>query len=1093
MELKKFFNKEFNIENANGFLDWPPNTFAITSVILKRTGAYKFIVSKAWNDEKDRFKTEYSNCISAHQSIDEWQDAIEDISQFWAEMINDTFLSGISGKEREFKGKLSKELWKCKVGKLNEIANDTWNSIITTNVTLNDLRTFNIYQEIDEFEKQESINNILTNLIKLHIISDETCTGLGLLGNVNYSSSIFRYVANMLLIATGSLSTFSKQIGIVIPKMKTPNSGLTIRSISHHLTFHTTEVEVMWRPFPWANIPQNTLNIMAVCWPDEVPNNYFKIEKDNFGQYRYFTLASPINEAEDRNKAKPFNIKKIIASLDSAKELGYDKIHTIVLPEGALTEVEFESLLIALNYHFCGEFFENENAKIPMVVSGVRRKKKVKNKRKDETREGETKEIEVNELRIALYFANKWYFLSQKKHHQWRLDKNQIIQYGLSNKLSLDRDWVEKIEIDQRRLSVIAPADWLTISPLICEDLARLEPVSEIIRGIGPSLLLALLSDGPQLTTRWSARYASVFADDPGTSVLSITSLGMVKKSKKSEDWFNVSLEGRNNIKVDGVSENNGEKVLGLWKDQISGSKDIKVLNNNSNTFILTVSSSLSEEFTADGRSDHGNSSIIQVQGIKQIHNKLLAENEKSIAEKIKLYDLLLRIKKNKYRDEEKKELKDYIIKVDKFKNELTILNKLIEKNMNYDDELKDLINRLSLYRYFIGENNLCVLPSTWDEYLKLNDLFRGSDEKSKYLDDYFQDWTDVRELSAASLAIDTLLDIEAAEEYIYSFVLGILLAEEENKITLKGSKSSLLKLNVVLDTINKSLNNPVWAGIKAKITRKLEEGYGGSGSSKKWSSPSLQEIMTHFNMGIFKKIKKLSDNQEVTRANKVWNEWYEHAIKVLERYYELKKNILKLVEYEFEQKNADADYTYISEFNPLLENINLLLNERKSEGSDGVIIIPEYIKLIKEILEIGEGFSESKSKNINAYVQKIKFLISKMESNQYCIPMNELILSKRKQAGNPDSDGKSEASNTGKYSAFRNLYVKVRMYKAYSLLILLSLHDRLDHQRRKYQRGSAIHYTKSTKDIGLNFNTNTKKRQELFTKIQIELKNLGY
>ena len=41
-----------------------------------------------------------------------------------------------------------------------------------------------------------------------------------------------------------------------------------------------------------------------------------------------------------------------------------------------------------------------------------------------------------------------------------------------------------------------------------------------------------LLLDGPQLTSRWAARYASVLADDPGSAVMTLTSYGMVQRSR---------------------------------------------------------------------------------------------------------------------------------------------------------------------------------------------------------------------------------------------------------------------------------------------------------------------------------------------------------------------------------------------------------------------------------------------------------------------------------------------------------------------------------------------------------------------------------
>jgi len=63
----------------------------------------------------------------------------------------------------------------------------------------------------------------------------------------------------------------------------------------------------------------------------------------------------------------------------------------------------------------------------------------------------------------------------------------------------------------------------MSMATLICEDLARIDPVQTVIRAIGPNLVIALLMDGPQWQRRWSGRYATVLADDPGSAVLSVT------------------------------------------------------------------------------------------------------------------------------------------------------------------------------------------------------------------------------------------------------------------------------------------------------------------------------------------------------------------------------------------------------------------------------------------------------------------------------------------------------------------------------------------------------------------------------------------
>jgi hypothetical protein len=66
----------------------------------------------------------------------------------------------------------------------------------------------------------------------------------------------------------------------------------------------------------------------------------------------------------------------------------------------------------------------------------------------------------------------------------------------------------------------------------MCEDLAQSDNVAEVIRSVGPALVITPLLDGPQLASRWAARYASVFADDPGSAVLTLTSFGLAQRCR---------------------------------------------------------------------------------------------------------------------------------------------------------------------------------------------------------------------------------------------------------------------------------------------------------------------------------------------------------------------------------------------------------------------------------------------------------------------------------------------------------------------------------------------------------------------------------
>src|SRR5215813_12796296 len=88
------------------------------------------------------------------------------------------------------------------------------------------------------------------------------------------------------------------------------------------------------------------------------------------------------------------------------------------------------------------------------------------------------------------------------------------------------------MEVPRRTVHFVEHGDENTIVSLVCEDLAQIDNVAEVIRSIGPTVVFTPLLDGPQLNSRWAARYASVLADDPGSAVLTLTSYGMVQRSR---------------------------------------------------------------------------------------------------------------------------------------------------------------------------------------------------------------------------------------------------------------------------------------------------------------------------------------------------------------------------------------------------------------------------------------------------------------------------------------------------------------------------------------------------------------------------------
>lgn len=548
---------------------WPPNIFALVSLVLQRTGAYKVCL-------KEKPHWEDSN----------WKFRVARDADIWINQVG----NGIYHRKLNFNPvafDILKEHYQTLL--------DDWNSISANTMDLNQLRSFGEGPHIRVQNKNRARKFAIT-LCTILAISDSSGSGLGLTGSGildDDNTVLYRAFANMLLVTTGTVSTIDKFHGAVFPKTRTPRSGIVLRSMSHNLTFHQTEVEVMWRTFPWFDEHKQFMNVMVVPYPFKSDKSDFVAVRPNTHINRYFkgNIKTKIDE----------NILESIVIEVFARHNESCTIDLLVFPEMSLTQEQYNYLLNCFSEKFDLEKTKYFNKKttielpknLPIIVSGVL----------DSNEEGNSNEMSPlnNEARIAVFFDGKWYDISQRKHHRWQLDRGQITQYDLESYLSADKKWVELCTIMQRRLTVLAPNGWLTLTALICEDLARQEPVSEVIRGIGPTLLTALLSDGPQINARWSARYANVLADDPGTSVLSITSKGMAARSRKKDG---------------SRTPDESPLTIGLWRDMIDGWNDLD-LERDSDAIIFTISSNYEKEYTLDGRGDGGVSSVFRMDSMK--------------------------------------------------------------------------------------------------------------------------------------------------------------------------------------------------------------------------------------------------------------------------------------------------------------------------------------------------------------------------------------------------------------------------------------------------------------------------------------------
>jgi hypothetical protein len=417
-----------------------------------------------------------------------------------------------------------------------------------------------------------AVPELVSALLNLVAAADEASLGLGIGGSSKRSDADFEDAWLEILVDQNngrSCSNLDVTRVVVLPKLHTPRSGITMRSLTHNLALYIPgEVVPHWHYFPrFEN--RKDLNLLLLPWPLEIDAGCIRTSTgtniampDRFG---FFTC--------ELRKAGESIVEHVRRVFEKAKKKA-GIIDAIIFPEVALVG---------------DEYIDIARSTETLVIGGV-------------GQHALPGKPGRNEAAVAMPASTYQLAWKQSKHHRWRLDGGQIQQYDFS--LDGTREWWEDIRLGPRELNFLSLNDWLTISVLICEDLARLDPVSDLVRSVGPNLVVTLLLDGPQLSTRWPARYATVLADDPGSSVLTLTVAGMADRSKP--------LPGTKS------TTKPGDRVVGLWKDAKNPPTNI-ILKPGSEGVVLRLKRDYFEEWTADGRSDDQSTAYLLCNGFDQV------------------------------------------------------------------------------------------------------------------------------------------------------------------------------------------------------------------------------------------------------------------------------------------------------------------------------------------------------------------------------------------------------------------------------------------------------------------------------------------
>lgn len=329
----------------------------------------------------------------------------------------------------------------------------------------------------------------------------------------------------------GSLTNLADpDVVCVQPKSLVPQVGAGTRVFSENLALLRSRglVRTQWLVNDHTQTVDGDsgLNILAIPYPYSFSENEV-LPKDIQGltsdsRTRVFRLRqSWLRESEFAR------FRRQVKSLISECMEKHDKpIHAIILPELALNQKRF------LEFAKFAKLYAPE---LEFIVSGT-----------SENCQSEPKE--GNYIWIRKFKSGKngkhtdedgFIDISQSKHHRWNLNGDQIRGYDLQHRVGggLDESphW-ENFAGRPREINFVAYRRRSCFCGIVCEDLARSEPAHEIIRAIGPNLLFALLMDGPQIEPRWGARYSSMFSDDHGCAVMTLSSYALVSAGQKNYD-----------------------------------------------------------------------------------------------------------------------------------------------------------------------------------------------------------------------------------------------------------------------------------------------------------------------------------------------------------------------------------------------------------------------------------------------------------------------------------------------------------------------------------------------------------------------------
>ena len=495
-------------------LEWPPDVFALTNVVLGRANAFRYVLSvpdwppSHWGDQAQ---------------------AVEQAARRWAAWAQDH------------------------IGPMPGLVAEAWSVLGQgAEVPLEDLAAGRHH-------------GLCEALLSLHAIADEACAGLGVaLDSSAGEGCVYRARGRELLARTGSLARIDTRWLRVLPKVVTPPTGRL--AFSRYACVQGPGIDARWHKVPirhrGTDLRSEYATLLLLPWPLRVHASDFHpvgaVHRPAKDPYGFFEFAP----------AEGLDLDLLDRVLVAARQEA-GSVDVVLLPESAVDERELDDLEMLLGRHG-----------VTMLVAGVREPTPQPGQFSSNwLHMGFNPRLEKGGLPAAER-GSPWFHLRQNKHHRWSLNEEQVEQYHLGAALHPHIRWWEAMDVPRLGVQFVEVAE-MVLTTLVCEDLAHNDDIAQLIRSVGPTVVLNVLLDGPQLSSRWTARYAGVLADDPGSAVLTLTSYGMVERSRPQ-----------------GLDPS---RVIALEKDPTRGVREIP-LEPGAHAVLLTVCMDRASRYSADGR-----------------------------------------------------------------------------------------------------------------------------------------------------------------------------------------------------------------------------------------------------------------------------------------------------------------------------------------------------------------------------------------------------------------------------------------------------------------------------------------------------------